>query len=430
MKRILIVSDCPTLNTGYARVSRFVAETLAKNGYRVRYLPCNATVPNSVRKFLFELDGFDLKDRYNNHRIGNVLLAYKPALVMVFGEFYNIGYVGNICRQLNIKSLYYMPVEGENYPPALVHMSGGQIDFKLTLQKFHYIVAYSEFGKRNINRILPGIVTDVLPHQVDTSVFRPLDKKACVTQFFPDFVKDTTIGYEKTFIIGAVCRNMRRKGVDYILDGAGRFIRNYEKDWRTVLFLLIDPRDPQGYNLFTLIDRYGLKGRVTLHPVIGGKEGPEDNQLCEIYNTMDVHLCPFRAEGFGIAILESLACGVRTLCTDFASPAEFGKGVCDYIKPIGTEPLQITNCEWAVLNPDDVAAGLNMLATTGKTKTCFQAGVDMTSRFSNEAVARRWLVLLQDLNLPDMSEIEEPVQQANLNQEAALCQDYLSVLDG
>jgi len=428
-KRILVISDCPTLNTGYARVSRFVATTLQDADYQVRYIPCNATMTNSDREFNFELDKFDPQDRYNNRRIHDILCAYKPSLVIVFGEFNYIGYVGNICRQLNIQSMYYFPVEGENYPPNIVHLGGGHIDFKLTLMKFHHIVAYSEFGARNINALMPGIVTDTIPHQVDTANFRPLDKKKCLNLFFPALMNDPELGIDKVFIVGGVYRNMRRKGLDYFLKGLQLFIEKYEKkdSMKAIAFLVTDPRDAQGYNLDKMIELYGLNGRVVVHPVIGGKEGPADNQLCEIYNTFDVHLCPFRAEGFGIPILESLACGVRAIATNFASPAVFGKGVIDFIDPAWTEPVAMTNCEWAVLNPEDVAKAIDKVYSYGYTKDVYQPGVDLAQKFSEKIVAQKWVKLLSDLDLPDMSDIDEAKATGNTNDNIAA--DYLASLE-
>lgn len=418
-KRILVVSDCPTLNTGYARVSRFVATTLQDAGYRVRYLPCNATMENSGRTFNFELDKFDVHQRYNNSRIGEVLATYKPSLVMVFGEFNFVGYIGNVCRQLNIRSMYYFPIEGEGYPPHIVYLGGGHVDFKLTLMKFHYIVAYSEFGARNINNLMPGIVTDTIPHQVDTSIFRPLDKKACLNIFFPSLINNPDVGMEKMFIVGGVYRNMRRKGLDYFMKAMQHLIHDHEKEQKFYGFLVTDPRDAQGYNLEKMIEHYNLGGRMVIHPVTGGKEGPEDNQLCEIYNTFDVHLCPFRAEGFGIPIIESLACGVRTVCTNFATPANFGAGVCDFVDPVWLEPVASTNCEWAVLNPEHVAKKVADIYNHGYTKDAYQPGVDLAKKFDDKVVGQQWVKLLNDLDLPDMSDIDEKLFQGTTQDEVA-----------
>lgn len=428
-KKILIVGDCPTLNTGYARVGRFVATTLQDNRYNVRFLPVNATVIDSTRKFNFKMDKFDPHDRYFNRRINDVLTAYKPSLVIVFGEFNYVGYIGNACRFLNIRSLYYMPVEGNGYPPKIVYLGGGHIDFQLTLQKFHYIVAYSEFGARNINNLLPGIVTETIPHQVDTKMFRPLDKNVCTELFFPHLVQDPEIGFDNTFIVGMVSRNQRRKGTDYFLKGLRLFIEQYQKDKKIISFMVTDPKDSQGYNLTDLVEKYNLKGHVALHPVTGGKEGPEDNHLCEIYNTFDVMLSPHRAEGFGCPLLEVSACGVRVLTTNYATPAEIGKGVFDYIEPFGMEPLISTNCEWAVLNPQDIADALGKIYNENNTKEVFHKGVELAKKYDNKLVEKNWINLLKDMDLTESSDIVSDETAFTGSTTEQIADDYLSSLE-
>lgn len=433
-KRILIICDDPTLNTGYARVGRFVAKTLQAVGYRVRYAPCNSVIPEVDRKqWSFELDAFNPNDRYYNKTIAATLTQYKPALVLVFGEFSFVGYLGNVCRQYGIRSLYYFPVEGDHYPPSLLYLSGGQIDFKLTLMKFHYIVAYSEFGARNINQLLPGIVTDTIPHQVDTTIFRPLDRLACLTTFFPSLVNDPDIGADRMFIVGHVGRNQRRKGTDYVIQGFADFVERYTKTddpnyRRPYLFLTLDPKDTHGYNLFELVERYNLRGKVIINPVIGGKNGPADNQLAEVYNTFDVHLCPHRAEGFGLNVLESLACGIRTVTTDYATPAEFGKDCCELVRPSWMEHVTGTNCNWAVINPRDIgnALGKVYMNVLGCTKIQHAPSVLAAQQFAEPVVARRWVKLLEDLALPELSDIEEVHVGQNSNE--SIIGDYLNVV--
>jgi glycosyltransferase involved in cell wall biosynthesis len=433
-KRILIICDDPTLNTGYARVGRFIAKTLAAGGYRVRYAPCNAVMPEVDRKqWQFELDAFNPNDRYYNKTIAATLSQYKPALVIVLGEFSFVGYIGSACRQFGIRSLYYCPVEGDHYPPSLVYLSGGHVDYKLTLLKFNYIVAYSEFGARNINALMPGIVTDVLPHQVDTTIFRPLDRRACLNTFFPNLMNDPNIGMDRMFIVGHVGRNQRRKGTDYVIAGFSDFVARYVQQEhpdhvRPYLFLTLDPKDTAGYNLYELVDRYKLRGKVIINPVIGGKNGPADNQLAEIYNTFDVALNPHRAEGYGLNVLESLACGIRTVTTDYATPAEFGRDCCELVKPSWMEQTVGTNCNWAVINPRDIgdALGKMYLMEYGATKIQHAPSVQVAQQFAETAVAPRWLKLLADMDLPELSNIEEV--QVGQSQNDSIIMDYLNVV--
>lgn len=405
MKRILVVADDPTLVTGYARLGRFLAETLSTE-YEVRYLPCNACNPNHDRKFKYLVDSFEPSERYNNHRIGDILQSFQPSLVIVIGEFVYIGYIGNVCRQLGIKSMYYMPVEGLNFPPHIVYVGSGQVDYKLTLSKFDYIVAYSNFGKEQIHKQLPGIVTEVIYHPINTDIFRPLDRERCRKMYLAHLMDNPEI--KDPFIVGAVYRNMRRKGVDYLIKGFRSFVDKYETGRKAFLFLLMDYREGAGFNLYQMLEQHNLKDRFILVPSVGGVNGPDDHGLCELYNTFDVHCCPFRAEGFGLPIIESLACGIRTVATKFSSPAEYGEGVLDFIVPIGTEPIASTNCEWAVLDPEEVG---DAIATVYRDKPgIYQKGVDLASTLSEPKIALQWLRLLRDLNLPEKP--HEKVEQA------------------
>jgi len=410
MIRILIIADDPTLNTGYARVARFVATTLADNNYHIRYLPCNSATPDADRtKFNFELESFDFNDRFVGKRLQPTLNKFKPSLVIVFGEFGLIGYIGNVCRQLGVRSMYYMPVEGNAYPPKIVNVEGGHVDYALTLQKFNYIVAYSQFGADNINKLLPGIVTDIIPHQVDTDIFRPLNRDAVFKNFFPGLCENP--GMDKAFIVGHVGRNQRRKGTDYVLQGFAHFLKNYvdADKMNAYLFLTTDPNDAQGYHLMDMIDSLKLRGHVIINPVVGGKQGPTDNQLAEIYNTFDTHLCPHRAEGFGLPVLEAMASGVKVITTNYSTPPEFGKGVVTLIEPSWYEPTVGTNCEWAVLNPADIAAAINTVyqdVCTNGHVIDFPARLK-AEQYSNAEVAKKWCGLMKDIRLQELSDLAE-----------------------
>lgn len=428
MKRVVIVSDCPTLNTGYARVARLVANSLMGDGYQVRYLPCNANIPDSERKFSFDLANFSSSDRYWNQRIAEELENYSPSLVIVIGEFISLGYIGSVCRNINVQSLYYCPVEGLNYPPHFVYYQGGHIDYRLTLSKFHYIVAYSEFGKNQIHRQLPGIVHDVIPHAVDSENFRPLDREECRRKFFPNFVDNPEIGNEGFFIVGAVYRNQRRKGVDYLLKGFKYFVENYERDKKCFLFLAMDVKDPMGYNVNNYIEYLGLKGRVTNVPIIGGKQGPEDSSLTEIYNTFDVHCCPFRAEGWGLPILEGMACGVPTIITDYATPAEYTEDSCYRIPVFDTEPLAGTNCEWAVLDYKEVGDALGQVyADNEDSESKREKSVRVANKYSEKIVSQKWKNFIGSLPIPDSPDIDP--QQTNKYKKDNLINDYLDALE-
>jgi glycosyltransferase involved in cell wall biosynthesis len=416
MKHIVIVCDSPRIPTGYARIGRFVAKTLHDAGYRITYFPCNADNPDG-EKYPYTILPHNVHDRYFNQSIVKLLVQLKPSLVLVFGEFGFIGYVGEVCRVLNIQSAYYIPVEGRGYPPPFLYAAdiGQVIDLRTKVMQYHHLIAYSDFGRGEVHKILPGAVEAVIPHPVDTKMFKPLDKAKCFDIYLGEAMQD--YGFEGTFVVGGVYRNHRRKGTDLLLRGFKRFLQYERPEKRAILYLVTDQYDAYGFNLQGLVkDTYELSGRVVLAPTKGGRSGPADNALSEIYNCFDVHCCPFRAEGFGLTVLESLASGIRTLCTKFASPASYAAGVADFVTPVDYEPLVVTNCEWAVVHPDDIAKGLLKLYNED-TKSVYQAGVDLAATFSLENVAKQWLDYIGSLDIPDVAHVEEfkavdPRQQA------------------
>jgi glycosyltransferase involved in cell wall biosynthesis len=415
-KRIYIIADNPKIITGYARVGRFIAKSLHEGGYEVIYLPCNADAPDCEDKYLYEVLPFDPGDRYWINRMVPALRQLPPSLLLCIGEFSYVGHVGTVCRDLGVQSLYYFPVEGKYYPPAEFYAQGvGKVDVRMRLVKFNHIVAYSDFGKTEINRLLPGIVTDVIPHAVNTEIFRPLDKETCLRVFIPKVVDHHT--YDKLFIVGAAYRNHRRKGIPHLLKAFKHFIDNYEnKEYKTaLLFMVMDQKDPYGYHLENLIERYGLKGRVILAPQFAGREGLTDHGLCEVYNSFDVHVCPFLAEGFGYSVIEPMACGIRTIATNYATPAEYGKDVLHFVEPEDLIPELQSNCEWAVIDYKKFAVAINEEYLACKHQTD-QKAVERAVEFSEPLIAKKWVDLIGRLKLPEITELrkaEEAAPQTN-----------------
>jgi len=441
IKRILIVTDCPTLNTGYARVGRFLANTFQDNGYEVIYLPCNTTDVNNDTEFNFHLETFDVSNKYCVNSLPIALDKYTPSLVITIGDFNNVAYVGNTCKAKNIKSLYYFPIEGENYPPEKIYVKTNghvqSIDFKLVLLKFDYVITYSKFGQTQINKLMPGLVQDYVYHAVDTKTFRPLDRYLCRQTLLPSIVTSPEAN-SGTFIIGGVFRNMVRKGVDYFLKSVSRLLKDdliVGKD--IYAFLVTDPYDTKGYNLEKMIKDYDLTGRVIILPTTGGKDGPTDDQMCEIYNSFDILLAPSRAEGFGLVAVEAAACGTNVITTNYATPGELGKGLFKHIPVLHTEPIHTTNCDWAVLDIEKISdlllgAVLDQDVVEPVGERTREALVEYADSFSEKHIGREWLGLLEMCDLPEVAQVK--IESVSSESEAESYQttqlnSYLDSLD-
>lgn len=62
-------------------------------------------------------------------------------------------------------------------------------------------------------------------------------------------------------------------------------------------------------------------------------------ELVDLYNLADLFVFPSLYEGFGLPILESLACGTPVICSNTSSMPEVGGDVVTYVNPLDIEQI-------------------------------------------------------------------------------------------
>lgn len=197
----------------------------------------------------------------------------------------------------------WLPVDHDPAPPAVV----------ASLKTARRPIAFSRFGER----MLRDADCDPLyvPHGVDTSEFKPLDRAACRKE----------LGFESDeFIVGMNMANKgapSRKAFDQQIRAFAAF-RKRHNDAR--LYLHTDMIGTQGENLRRIIELADIPpGTVIEVPTYRYARGFIGwDWLAKAYNACDVMLNATRGEGFGIPIVEAQACGTPVIVTDFSSMSE------------------------------------------------------------------------------------------------------------
>ena len=203
------------------------------------------------------------------------------------------------------KTIFWYPSDGGNGMP-----NGCEI----ILKKVNCPVAMAKFGQKQVKDYY-GFDTMYIPHGTEPDKFfkmNNIDRANLRNRW----------GLNDKFVVGVVARNQPRKFLDRTIKIMAKL---KDKIPNAVLFLHLDPNDPaQSFNMIQMIQKYNLENRV-IFSGMKAHEGFDWNKMNEIYNLFDVFLLTTSGEGFGIPIIESMACEVPILATDYTTTSELVK---------------------------------------------------------------------------------------------------------
>lgn len=304
--KVLWISPSPLLPTGLGKVSRYITEGLATLGYDV-----------AVGNFQYagepiEIEGVKHYPLFKLSLLPLILNDFKPDVVIAYGSHWHPA-LSPISRIVAIergyKLIWYVTVEFSFVSPIYLEPLVGS----------NYIATPSNFGKKVLSRHIPDDRIAVIPHGVNHKIFKPIRPKPKIS------------GFEDKFVFGAVMRNTLRKEYPVILRAFASLPEDIKK--HSILYFHTQPYEEvdgkPGWNLPILIKMFGLEDYVVFNPHASKWFGVSEEELARIYNAMDVHMLISTGEGFGLPVLESLACGVPNIVSNnTALPEVAGEATC------------------------------------------------------------------------------------------------------
>jgi len=208
-------------------------------------------------------------------------------------------------------STFYGPIDSSDYTK----------EDEETMKTFSYFIPCSEFGARVYRQVTKKEPLEVIPHGVDTKIYKPYSKVKCRKLFSLP---------RKKFIIGIVAANSDpepRKGWDDMFVALSEFLRrNPSEKRRLLVFAFTDPSDERGISLTNLAKKLGLEKNVMFPEYLPRIVGLPDQEMAKLYNCFDLLLNASRREGFCLPILEAQACGVPVVASNTTAIPELVKG--------------------------------------------------------------------------------------------------------
>lgn len=310
--RITILSDSPFLPTGYSNQAKQLARYLKDKGHEIDWLANGYSGADISYAKLEDGTIFDWKIKghlvqdYFRSIISNHLKKNRTDIFFILLDTFMLfgpdGWFLNIdCSPA--KTIFWFPSDGGGGMPK---------NCELILKKVEEPVAMAKFGQKQCKDYY-NLDVKHIPHGVDKNRFYRLsDEERTELRI--------KWGLNDKFVIGVVARNQPRKNLDRTLK-AMKLVA--QKIPNAVLFLHLDPNDPapQAYNMIELIKKLGIENRV-LFTGMNAHDGFGWDKMNEVYNLMDCFFLSTSGEGFGIPIIEAMACKVPVVATDYTTTQE------------------------------------------------------------------------------------------------------------
>jgi len=227
----------------------------------------------------------------------------------------------------------------------------------------------SEYSRRDMARFygLPAERIHVIPDGVDTVLFRPIDDPATLTSW-----RRRMLGADVPFLL-YVGKPTRRRNLPNLLHAYRHLRARHRIPHRLVLIGMALP----GTSFESVVRDLGLMDDVLSVPHLPHSE------IALAYNAASLVVYPSSYEGFGMPVLEAMACGAPVIALNNTAFPEFAGGVAKLLE----------DAEVATL----VSGILEVLEDAGLRQAMRAAGPARAADYDWKIIGRRYLDLIVPL---------------------------------
>jgi len=272
-------------------------------------------------------------DVFGAFRACEVALAVRPAAVVVLHDIWHLGRYARTLRPKigGARLLAYFPLDGRLRDGTLV----------APLAAFDGLATYTAGARADLLAAAAGLgdgaglpPVAIVPHGVDSAVFRPLPalaeggferaaRRGATARVFPHLAAS-----EHPFVVLNPGRPAQRKRMDLTLEGFALFARDKPPGVRLCLHQAISDASHREKALDGA-RALGIADRLELDPL--GSRRLDDDELNLLYNACDVGLSTSMGEGWGLATWEHAAAGGAQVVPDHSACGELWRGRAELV---------------------------------------------------------------------------------------------------
>lgn len=299
--RICWVSPSVVATTGYGTQSKEIIGRILKEGkHKVWNLGGvgGKTVWGGKQAFPYEELGVKIPvlvtsgDMTGKDQIDMYIKMYDFDAIFALWDCFVLGWM----QEIPLPTVAYIPIDSE---------------FTYSMYKnvrdMSKIIAYSKFGYNELLKWFPPSKLNYIPHGINTELFKPSSKNE------QKELREKNEIPEDAFMVLANGANIgERKQFPNLMLIFKDFLKTHPDAY---LYMHTNPNVifPQGYDLVGFADQLKIRDRVkfpAIDPILDPMEWVD---MAKLYSSADVFLTTTLAEGFGLPVVESMACGTPVI---------------------------------------------------------------------------------------------------------------------
>ena len=311
--KLFIIADAG-VDTGFAQVTHNLVEHLHLR-YEVHIMGINYygdPHPIQSKAKLYNPSARAQGDYYGTARVKELLRSIEPDIVFLINDPWVAASYVPLLKGYKGAKVLYTPIDGTNI----------KNDFITPLNDFTHIVGYTQFG---VTELLKGgltVETSVIPHGVNTKLYKPIDmKEAREKNGFP----------MDWFIVNITDRNQIRKRIDLGFYYFSEWVKRTGKTADQVKLHYHGAMEDEGWDLFQLADALGIHDYfIITAPNITAANGLPLELMPYVYAPANVGLSTTMGEGWGLTTHERMAMRVPMIVPKYSALGEWANGGVHY----------------------------------------------------------------------------------------------------
>jgi glycosyltransferase involved in cell wall biosynthesis len=298
-RRVLWVGDSPTTPwTGFGRATTRVLDVLQRS-FDVH---CLGTTHNSFDK---PYDRAEIPYDVYPYRLGMVsklVTDLRPDVVLMQHDPWQIQ---NWLKETGDATVIAtMPIDGLNC----------RTDY---LNNLSLAIWWTEFAYREAK--LGGYVgpSTVVPLGVDLETYQPVERAVARERMgLPRELRDA-------FIVGVVARNQPRKRLDLTVRHFAEWVKTRDVQ-NAYLYIQTAPTSEAAYDIPALMKFERFSNRL-IDNTRGMRKNVDEALMPSIYSSLDVYFSTTQGEGWGLPVMEAMACGVPVVAPDWSALGDWAR---------------------------------------------------------------------------------------------------------